>query len=74
MREIVRVADRDTVIDVAGGLARCGPRRCCARSAWSSSSRSPTIPFFGRTGRLLAAAQRDQELKWELLAPAGATG
>ncbi|MBV9465612.1 MAG: hypothetical protein JO169_05810, partial [Solirubrobacterales bacterium] len=26
-------------------------------------------PFFGRTGRLLAAQQRDQELKWELLAP-----
>jgi seryl-tRNA synthetase len=26
-------------------------------------------PFFGRVGRLLAAQQRDQELKWELLAP-----
>ena len=26
-------------------------------------------PFFGRIGRLLAAQQREQELKWELLAP-----
>jgi seryl-tRNA synthetase len=30
-------------------------------------------PFFGRTGRLLAAAQRDQELKWELMAPVAGT-
>ncbi|MFI6522284.1 aminoacyl--tRNA ligase-related protein [Spirillospora sp. NPDC050679] len=29
-------------------------------------------PFFGRTGRLLAAAQREQELKWELHARTGA--
>ena len=26
-------------------------------------------PFFGRSGRILASAQREQELKWELLAP-----
>ncbi|MFE0457837.1 hypothetical protein ACFW1A_01085 [Kitasatospora sp. NPDC058965] len=26
-------------------------------------------PFFGRPGRLLAAVQRSEELKWELLAP-----
>ncbi|HLH66943.1 MAG TPA: amino acid--[acyl-carrier-protein] ligase [Solirubrobacteraceae bacterium] len=26
-------------------------------------------PFFGRAGRLLASQQREQELKWELLAP-----
>ena len=68
MREIVRVADRDTVIDW--------------RREWRSRAeallRSLGLeleldvahdPFFGRTGRLLAAQQRDQELKWELLAP-----
>jgi len=31
-------------------------------------------PFFGRAGRMLASAQRELELKWELLAPiAGGT-
>ncbi len=68
MREIVRVADRDTVI--------------AWRAAWRARAEAllrglgleleldvASDPFFGRAGRLLAAAQRDQELKWELLAP-----
>lgn len=71
MREIVRVADRDTVIEW--------------RAAWRARAelllRSLGLeleldvandPFFGRTGRLLAAQQREQELKWELLAPVAA--
>jgi seryl-tRNA synthetase len=68
MREIVRIGDPETVT--------------AWRSQWRA--RAETLlrslgldleleiahdPFFGRTGRLLAAAQRDQELKWELLAP-----
>ena len=68
MREIVRVADRDTVVTW--------------REEWRERAevllRSLGLeleldiandPFFGRTGRLLAAQQRSQELKWELLAP-----
>jgi seryl-tRNA synthetase len=68
MREIVRVADRDTVMEW--------------RLHWRSRSEEllrslgleleldvANDPFFGRSGRLLAAQQRDQELKWELLAP-----
>jgi len=30
-------------------------------------------PFFGRSGRMLAASQRDQELKFELLVPIAGT-
>ncbi|HET9103104.1 MAG TPA: amino acid--[acyl-carrier-protein] ligase [Solirubrobacteraceae bacterium] len=68
MREIVRIADPETIV--------------AWRSAWRSRAEEllrslglaleldvATDPFFGRTGRLLAAAQRDQELKWELMAP-----
>lgn len=68
MREIVRVAERDTVI----------PWREAWRERAEQLLRSLGLeleldiandPFFGRTGRLLAAQQRSQELKWELLAP-----
>jgi seryl-tRNA synthetase len=68
MREIVRVADPETVLEW--------------RSAWRARAEQllrslglgleldvANDPFFGRTGRLLAAQQREQELKWELLAP-----
>ena len=68
MREIVRVAERDTVI----------PWREAWRERAEVLLRSLGLeleldiandPFFGRTGRLLAAQQRSQQLKWELLAP-----
>jgi seryl-tRNA synthetase len=68
MREIVRVAERDTVV--------------AWREEWRERAEEllrslgldleldiANDPFFGRTGRLLAAQQRSQELKWELLAP-----
>jgi seryl-tRNA synthetase len=68
MREIVRVADRDTV------LAWRGEWRARAEELLRSLGLELELdiandPFFGRVGRLLAAQQRDQELKWELLAP-----
>ncbi len=73
MREIVRVAERETVIEW--------------REAWRTRAEAllrslgleleldvANDPFFGRSGRILASAQREQELKWELLAPtAGAS-
>jgi seryl-tRNA synthetase len=68
MREIVRVAERDTVVEW--------------REAWRARAEAllrslgldieldlANDPFFGRTGRMLASAQLEQELKWELLAP-----
>jgi seryl-tRNA synthetase len=68
MREIVRVAPRDIVVEW--------------REAWRARSAElldglgldveleiANDPFFGRTGRILASAQREQELKWEMLVP-----
>jgi seryl-tRNA synthetase len=68
MREIVRVGERESVIEW--------------REAWRTRAEAllrslglelqlavANDPFFGRTGRILASAQREQELKWELLAP-----
>jgi seryl-tRNA synthetase len=68
MREIVRVADRETVLEWRGGW------RARAETLLSSLGLEMELdvandPFFGRVGRLLAAQQRDQELKWELIAP-----
>jgi seryl-tRNA synthetase len=68
MREIVRVADPDVVVEWR--------MRWRTRATQLLESLGLQIeldvaadPFFGRGGRLLAAQQRDQELKWELLAP-----
>jgi seryl-tRNA synthetase len=68
MREIVKVADKETVLDW--------------REEWRGRAAEllralgleieldvANDPFFGRAGRMLASQQRDQQLKWELLAP-----
>jgi seryl-tRNA synthetase len=68
MREIVRVADPETVLEW--------------RDTWRDRSlellgsvgleAAPDVandPFFGRTGTLLARSQRSQELKFEMLVP-----
>ncbi len=67
MREIVRVAERDTVV--------AWREEWRARAVELLESLGLEIeldiandPFFGRTGRILASAQRTQELKFELLA------
>lgn len=73
MREIVRVAERETVVEWR--------EQWRARAVELLESLGLDIeldvandPFFGRTGRILASAQRTQELKWELLAPVTESG
>ncbi len=67
MREIVRVAEHDAVISWRSAW-RTRAEELLASLGLQITLDVATDPFFGRTGRLLAAAQRDQELKWELLA------
>jgi len=68
MREIVRVADRDTVIEWRSGW-RSRTDELLRSLGLELQQDVASDPFFGRSGRLLAAQQREQELKWELLAP-----
>jgi seryl-tRNA synthetase len=68
MREIVRVADRQTVIEWRSGW-RARAEELLRSLGLELEQDVANDPFFGRTGRLLAAQQREQELKWELLAP-----
>ena len=70
MREFVRIASPDDILAfrnlwlerVTGLFARLG---------LTAASEIATDPFFGRAGRMLAANQREQELKFELLAQIG---
>lgn len=68
MREIVRVADRDTVIEWRRQW-RIRAEELLRSLGLELQLDVANDPFFGRGGRLLAAQQREQELKWELLAP-----
>jgi seryl-tRNA synthetase len=68
MREIVRVADHETVIEWRNQW-RARAEELLRGLGLELELDIASDPFFGRTGRLLAAQQRDQELKWELLAP-----
>lgn len=68
MREIVRVAERDTVIEWRGEW-RARAEELLRSLGLEVELEVANDPFFGRTGRMLASVQRDQELKWELLAP-----
>jgi seryl-tRNA synthetase len=67
MREIVRVADRDTVVQWREDW-RARAEALLRSLGLDLELDVANDPFFGRSGRLLAAQQRDQELKWELLA------
>jgi len=68
MREIVRVAERDTVVQWRGEW-RARAEELLRSLGLDISLDIANDPFFGRSGRILASAQREQELKWELLAP-----
>jgi seryl-tRNA synthetase len=68
MREIVRIADADTVVEWRLGW-RARAEELLRGLGLELELDIANDPFFGRVGRLLAAQQREQELKWELLAP-----
>jgi seryl-tRNA synthetase len=68
MREIVRIADRDTVVHWRLGW-RTRAEELLRSLGLEVQLDVANDPFFGRTGRLLAAQQRDQELKWEMMSP-----
>lgn len=72
MREIVRIADRETILSWRGAW-RSRAEDLLRGLGLSLELDIASDPFFGRSGRLLAAAQRDQELKWELMAPVAGT-
>jgi seryl-tRNA synthetase len=73
MREIVRVAERDTVVEWRE-LWRQRSAALITSLGLDVELDVANDPFFGRAGRMLASAQRDQELKWELLVPIAGTG
>jgi seryl-tRNA synthetase len=68
MREIVRIADAETVVEWRIGW-RERAEELLRSLGLELELDIANDPFFGRVGRLLAAQQREQELKWELLAP-----
>jgi seryl-tRNA synthetase len=68
MREIVRIGDAETVTQWRLGW-RSRAEDLLRSLGLELEMDIANDPFFGRTGRLLAAQQRDQELKWELLSP-----
>lgn len=68
MREIVRIADAETVLEWRERW-RLRAAELLRSLGLDIEMDLATDPFFGRTGRLLASAQREQQLKVELLAP-----
>ncbi len=48
-----------------------GPSACSSGVGLAATSEVASDPFFGRGGRMLAANQRAQELKFELVAMVG---
>jgi seryl-tRNA synthetase len=70
MYEIVRIGSAE---DVAAFRNTWLPRaiELFRRLGLDTTSELATDPFFGRAGRMLAANQRDQELKFELVATIG---
>ena len=68
MREIVRIADAETVVEWRL-VWRARAEELLRSLGLELELDIANDPFFGRVGRLLAAQQREQELKWELLAP-----
>jgi seryl-tRNA synthetase len=68
MREIVRIGKPGEIVEWRERW-RVGAAELLRSLGLDIEMDLATDPFFGRTGRLLASAQRDQQLKVELLAP-----
>ena len=68
MREFIRVGTNDQVVEWRNGWLERG-------LALLKSLQLPVVssvandPFFGRAGKIMAASQRDQRLKFEILCP-----
>lgn len=68
MREMVRLAEPETVIEWRNRwLDRA--MEMLRGLGLPAASDIATDPFFGRSGRMLAASQREQALKFEILVP-----
>jgi len=66
--ELVRIADADTVVAWRLEWAQRGVELLTGLGL-DARLENASDPFFGRHGRLLAANQSAEELKWELLVP-----
>ncbi|HTH96970.1 MAG TPA: amino acid--[acyl-carrier-protein] ligase [Stellaceae bacterium] len=72
MRENIRVGSADEVLDFREKWLQRG-LKWVERLALPAVSDLANDPFFGRGGKLMAAGQRDQQLKFELLVPVTST-
>ena len=68
-RELVRIGEPEAVAAWRDALARPRARAAARRSGSTREFDVATDPFFGRSGRMLAASQREQALKFEILVP-----
>ncbi len=68
MRELVRIGEPDTVTTWRDGW-RDRAIDLLRSLGLDANFDVAADPFFGRRGRMLAASQREQELKFEILAP-----
>jgi len=66
MREIVRIADAETVVEWRLGW-RARAEELLRGLGLELELDIANDPFFGRAGRMMAASQRDQALKFEIL-------
>ncbi len=66
-REIVRIGEPEAVQRVARRSGASARSSCSAALGLEVELDVATDPFFGRSGRMLAASQREQQLKFEVL-------
>ena len=69
MREIVRIGEPEAVVAWRDRWLERSTRAAAVGSGWTRTSESPPTRSSGAAGRMLAASQREQELKFEILVP-----
>jgi seryl-tRNA synthetase len=67
-RELVRIGEPETVTGWREAVRERGVA-LLSHLGLQASSEVASDPFFGRAGRMLAASQRDQQLKFEIVVP-----